>query len=128
MAESERRRLGKQKLEQIAQIPAFEPADQFMAETLDHVFGELWQRPGLPDRDRRLLSIAVVGALGREFETKTHIRGALASGDVSPAEMAEIVLHVTHYAGWPVGSLMNRCLRESCAELDLEVPGPDAAG
>jgi 4-carboxymuconolactone decarboxylase len=88
-------------LQEVAQVPPFDPPDQFTATNIDQVFGALWSRPGLSRRERRFLSLAVVGSRGMDFEVITHIRGALQSGDVSVAEMVEIILHVAHYAGWP---------------------------
>lgn len=125
MSDESRRERGKQKLAAIAQVPAFDPPDAFTAATLDQVFGDLWQRPGLSDRERRLLSIAIVGARSMEFEAKTHIGGALKSGDVSPAEMMEVILHIAYYAGWPHAAVLYRCFRALCAELDLQVPGSE---
>lgn len=122
---NERRERGKRKLEEIARVEATDPPDAFVATTIDQVFGELWQRPGLVDRDRRLLSLAIVAARGLEFEVRTHISGALQSGDVSPGEMLEVILHVATYAGWPSGSILYRSFRQVCAELGLEVPGLD---
>ena len=128
MADSDRRERGKRKLEQIAQLPAFDPVDDFTAATIDQVFGELWQRPGLSDRERRLLSLAIVGSRGMEFEARAHIGGALKTGDLSPAEMMEVILHVAHYAGWPCASVLYRTFRALCDELGLEVPGLDSTG
>jgi 4-carboxymuconolactone decarboxylase len=125
MAESRRER-GKQKITEIAQVPAFDPPDAFTAATIDRIFGELWQRPGLGDRDRRLLTLAIVGARGLDFEARVHIAGALKTGDLSPAEMMEVVLHVAHYAGWPHAAFLFRQFRDVCTELGLTVPGPDA--
>jgi 4-carboxymuconolactone decarboxylase len=125
MADDSRRERGKRKMEAISQVPAFDPPDVFTAATVDQVFGNLWQRPGLSDRERRLLSIAIVGARGLDFEARTHIRGALKTGDLSSAEMMEVILHVAHYAGWPHASVLYRSFRALCAELDLEVPGPE---
>lgn len=120
-----RRARGLDKLAEIARVPAFEPQDAFMAASIDTVFGELWQRPGLPVRERRMLSLAVVGTRGLEFEIETHIRGALDSGDLGPAEVLELILQVAHYAGWPCGSVMYRRFRAVCSELGLDVPGLD---
>ena len=124
MADSRRER-GKRKLREVALVPDFEPPDAFTAVTVDTVFGELWYRPGLSTRERRLLSLAVVGSRGLDFEVRTHIAGALASGDVSVSEMVEAILHITHYAGWPCGAILHRNLLEVCREQGLEVPGPD---
>lgn len=125
MGDESRRERGKQKLEAIAQVPAFDPPDAFTAATVDQVFGDLWQRGGLSDRERRLLSIAVVGARGLDFEAKTHMGGALKSGDISPAEMMEVILHVAYYAGWPHAAVLYRSFRALCAELHLDVPGSE---
>lgn len=128
VTDSERRARGKRKMEQIAGIPPFDPPDAFMAGSIDQVYGDLWTRPGISDRDRRLLSIAIVGSHALEAEARTHMRGALATGDLSPAELMEVILHVAHYAGWPTALGMYRTYRALCAELGLEVPGPGDEG
>jgi len=120
---SKRRARGLEKLEEVARVKAFEPQDAFMAASIDTIFGELWQRPGLATRERRMLSLAVVGTRGLEFEIDAHLRGALDSGDLSPNDVLELILHVAHYAGWPCGSVMYRRFRAICAELGLEAPG-----
>jgi 4-carboxymuconolactone decarboxylase len=122
MAEDERRRLGKAKMAEISRLPAFDPPDAYTAATTDQVFGELWQRPGLPDRDRRLITIAILATNGLEMELGVHIKAALGSGDVTPAELMEVVLQVAHYAGFPLGSVTYRAFRTVCNELGLEVP------
>ncbi|NQZ95671.1 MAG: carboxymuconolactone decarboxylase family protein [Myxococcales bacterium] len=125
MADSELRAKGKQIFEDVTQVPAFEPSDPFTAANLDQCFGALWSRPGLTRRERRFLSLATVGARGMDQEVMFHVRGALKSGDISSAEMIEIILHVTQYAGWPCGAVMYRHYRDVCEDLGLEVPGPD---
>ncbi|MEN8162430.1 MAG: carboxymuconolactone decarboxylase family protein [Myxococcota bacterium] len=125
MSDEARRERGKQRMEQIAKVPAFDPPDAFTAMTVDHVFGELWDRPGLSDRDRRLLSIAILAARGMEAEARVHVGGALQSSDLTTAEVMEVILHVAHYAGWPHAAMLYRTFRERCGELGLEVPGPE---
>jgi 4-carboxymuconolactone decarboxylase len=117
-----RRALGLEKLKEIARVPAFEPPDAFTAATIDSVFGELWSRPGLPTRDRRIITLAIVGTRGMEFEIETHVRAALASRDLSPGELVELILQLAYYAGWPCASVMYRRFRAVCDELGLEVP------
>jgi len=72
---SNRRARGIEKIEEIARMSAFDPQDAFAAATIDSVFGELWQRPGLPVRERRLLSLATVGTRGLEFEAAKKAGG-----------------------------------------------------
>jgi 3-oxoadipate enol-lactonase/4-carboxymuconolactone decarboxylase len=65
-----------------------------------YVWGEVWTRPGLPRRERSLITLAVLTALGAEYELAMHIRGALGNG-VSPEEIREVLLHTAVYAGLP---------------------------
>lgn len=111
--EDDRRQRGIRKMQEVSQLPAIEPQDAFMAINIDQVFGDLWHRPGLSDRERRLLSIAVVGSRGLEFETRIHIGAALKAGDLDPGEMLEVILHVAHYAGWPSGLELPESLRRA---------------
>ena len=122
MANDERRELGKARMAEVSGLPAFDPPDAFTAATCDVVFGELWQRPGLPDRDRRMITISILATRGLETELGIHLKAALGSGDVSPAEMMELILQVAHYAGFPLGSVVYRAFRGVCGELGLEVP------
>lgn len=125
MTDSDRRTRGKEKFSEVTQIPSLEVTDQFMAENMDQCFGGLWARPGISRRERRFLSLATVAARGMDPEVQFHVRGALASGDISAAEMMEIILHVRQYAGWPAGAVMYRHYRVACDELGLEVPEAD---
>ena len=65
------------------------------------VYGEIWERPQLSKRDRSLITVAVLQALVRD-ELSIHIPRGLDNG-LTPAEISEIILHVTFYAGWPTG-------------------------
>jgi len=63
-------------------------------------WGQVWTRPGLDLRLRSICTVAVLCALGEHRQLATHIRGALGQG-VTPAELAEIFIHVGSYAGAP---------------------------
>jgi 4-carboxymuconolactone decarboxylase len=76
------------------------------------VFAELWTRPGLPDRDRRWISITCVCVAGNAAAIRQHIEAALRTGDISLDEMKEFVLHFAFYAGWPLASTAHHALRE----------------
>jgi 4-carboxymuconolactone decarboxylase len=65
-------------------------------------FGDVWARPGLDLKTRRLLTIAIVAALGRERQLRAHLAGALQDG-ISLEEIRETVVHVIPYAGFPAG-------------------------
>ena len=64
------------------------------------LFGEVWERPGLSKRDRSLIVVATLIALGRERQMVGHFERALNNG-VTKAEIGEIITHLAFYAGWP---------------------------
>lgn len=64
------------------------------------LFGEIWERPGLKKRDRSLIVVATLIALGRERQLVGHLNRALDNG-VTKDEISEIITHLAFYAGWP---------------------------
>ena len=75
------------------------PMQQLVTE---YCWGAVWSRPGLSPRDRSLINIAMIAALGRNKELALHTRGALRNG-VTEAELQEILLQVAVYCGFPAG-------------------------
>jgi 4-carboxymuconolactone decarboxylase len=72
-----------------------------LAEISDEIiYGEIWERPGLSKRDRSLIVVATLIALGRERQLEGHLARALANG-VTRDEISEIITHLAFYAGWP---------------------------
>jgi 4-carboxymuconolactone decarboxylase len=67
-----------------------------------YCFGEIWERPHLDRKARSLLTIAILTALGKSPQVKTHVRGAIANG-ASVDEIREVLLHTMIYAGVPAG-------------------------
>ncbi|MET0704280.1 MAG: NAD-binding protein, partial [Mycobacterium sp.] len=75
-----------------------------LAMTIDHLFGEVWSRPGLSIRDRRLLVLGATAALGRADLIETQARGALINKELTEAELEEAVLQLHYYVGWGKGT------------------------
>lgn len=74
-----------------------------LAELTDEVlFSDVWARPGLSPRDRSLITVATLTALGRMDQLRSHLDLALDNG-VSQDELAELTTHLAFYAGWPAG-------------------------
>jgi 4-carboxymuconolactone decarboxylase len=65
-----------------------------------YAWGEIWTRPGLDTRSRRILVIGTMVALGRWEELRMHLRAALAGG-VTADELKEILLQQAIYCGVP---------------------------
>lgn len=123
MSSETRRQRGQRLFRDVTQFDMdLEPADAFTAFTVDEVFGDVWTRPGLTRKERRLLSIAATVTSGMTEEAQVHQYGALKSGDVTPDEMMEVVIQLAHYAGWPKAAAMYRQLGKLCSDLDLPAP------
>lgn len=69
-----------------------------------YAWGEVWTRPGLDERTRRLLVIATLIALGRWEELRLHVRAALDAGAVGPDELKEVLLQQAVYCGLPAAN------------------------
>jgi 4-carboxymuconolactone decarboxylase len=84
-----------------------EPSDDFMKVTLDHLFGDIWSREILSVRERRLLMIGLLVGQDLYDVAELQLQSALRVGEMSIEEMREIVLFLTHYAGWPRGAKLH---------------------
>ena len=83
--------------------------------TSDVVFGDVWERDALSKRDRSLITVAVLTALYRTDQLRGHIGRALDNG-VTKEEIAEIIVHMAFYAGWPTAANAVRVAQEVYAE------------
>jgi 4-carboxymuconolactone decarboxylase len=68
-----------------------------------YAWGAVWARDGLDRRTRSAVTLAVLTALGREHEIAMHVRAALRNG-LSAAEIGEVLLHTSVYAGVPAAN------------------------
>ena len=82
-------------------------ATPFTAEFQDlitrYAWGEIWNRPGLTHETRRLLTIAMLIALGREGELRLHLRAAIEQG-VPIETLKEVILQSAVYCGVPAAN------------------------
>lgn len=75
-------------------------APKFVQLTNDVVFDDLWRRPDLSARDRTLVTIAALAAMGDDDQLDVYLRRGLDSG-LTRAQIAEALTHLGFYAGWP---------------------------
>ncbi len=78
-------------------------------------WGDVWNRPGLDHTQRRLLTIAILTAVGNDGELDMHIRAALRAG-VDQDLIAEVLLHTAVYAGVPNSNHGFKLLSAAVAE------------
>ncbi|MFN0089965.1 MAG: carboxymuconolactone decarboxylase family protein [Acidimicrobiales bacterium] len=80
-------------------------------------FGEIWARTELSRRDRSLVVIAILGALGQAHELAFHVPAGLNHG-LTRAEVEEIMTHLSLYAGFPRAVDGMRAAKDAFAKLD----------
>jgi 4-carboxymuconolactone decarboxylase len=78
--------------------------EDFQALITRYAWDEIWNRPGLDHRIRRMLVIAMCVAMGRWEEFRLHVQAALASGDLSADDLKEVLLQATIYCGVPAAN------------------------
>ena len=71
----------------------------FFETAIEHVWGGVWNRPGLELKYRSLVVVSVLAATGHNEELKTHLRGALNLG-WTVDELREALLQTAPYAGF----------------------------
>jgi 4-carboxymuconolactone decarboxylase len=91
-----------------------------LEDTIDHLFGEIWSRPGLSIRDRRLLVMGATAALGRADLIEIQARGALENNELSPGELREAVLQLHYYVGWGNGTQVNQGIEAAISSRETQ--------
>ena len=77
-----------------------------------YAWGEIWTRPGLDERSRRILALGTLIALGRFDEFRMHARAAMSQGGLSENDLKEIVLQQAVYCGVPAANSAFEALRD----------------
>jgi 4-carboxymuconolactone decarboxylase len=83
-----------------------------------YAWGEIWTRPGLDHRTRRLMVLSVTGAMGRWEEFRLHIRAGL-EGGLALADIKEMLLQLAVYAGVPAANTGFHIVAEVMAQLGI---------
>lgn len=104
----EQRRKGLEKMNEVYgwEMPNIE-GDEFFDLTVDHLFGTIWTRPGLSMRDKRIMTLTVVTALGNQDLAEIQANAALHNGELTVSELKEMAVFLTHYLGFPLGSKLD---------------------
>ncbi|MDA0633243.1 carboxymuconolactone decarboxylase family protein [Nonomuraea sp. MCN248] len=86
--------------------PATETVDSY-GMTAERAFADLWSRETLTFRERRLILIGLLVGQGLDDQVTLQLDAALRTGDLDETELREIVVFLTHYAGWARGTRLN---------------------
>ncbi|QGZ37528.1 4-carboxymuconolactone decarboxylase [Stappia indica] len=91
------------------------PMQQLVTE---YCWGDVWNREGLGRRERSILNLGMISALGRSHELRLHVRGAINNG-LTKEEIREIMLQVAIYCGVPAGIDSFRTAQEVFDEMGI---------
>jgi 4-carboxymuconolactone decarboxylase len=78
-------------------------APDFAKLTKDFLFGDIWERPGLSQRDKSLITVTCLVALNQIEQVEFHLKKAFENG-LTKDELVAAVTHFAFYAGWPTAA------------------------
>ena len=97
------------------------PFQQLITEA---AWGTVWARPGWSKRERSIVTLALLAALGHDEEVAMHVR-ATANTGATREDICEAFLHVAIYAGVPAANRAIRIAKEVFAEDGCQAQGAD---
>lgn len=80
-------------------------------------WGHVWSRPELTKRERSLITIALLAALGQDDEVAMHVRATTNTG-ATREDIREALLHVAIYAGVPAANHAIKIAKKTFDEMD----------
>ena len=89
---------------------------------INFVFGEMWLRPALDQRARRWITLVGVANSAASTPIRSHVYGAMASGNATKEEMFEFVLQYALHSGWPMASVVQSAVYEQAPRVEQGLP------
>jgi len=90
---------------------------------LEQLFAEVWTRETLPIRDRRLVLLGIIGALGEKDTFQIQVKAALKNGELTPAQVREVLITLANYAGYPRAAGQVVATEQTIAAFEKETKG-----
>jgi 4-carboxymuconolactone decarboxylase len=114
---------GKASYEQVMCAPAPRPETAFFeGGIINFVFCEMWTRPGLDERARRWITLVGVANSAARTPIRSHVYGAMKSGNATSDEMLEFVLQYALHSGWPMASVVQAAVFEQAPRVEQGLP------
>jgi 4-carboxymuconolactone decarboxylase len=125
MSHSERRKRGVEMLEEVyaGDVTAPPEGNVFTDVMLEQVFAEVWSRDVLSIRDRRLLLLGIIAEKGEPMTFGIQVKAALKRGELTAAEVRELLLMIAQYAGYPRAAAIVGIVEQKIAEVEQEKKG-----
>lgn len=91
----------------------------FQRSITEGAWGSVWARPGFNLRERSIVTLTLLAALGNHEELAMHVRATARTG-ATPEDLVEAMLHVAVYAGVPRANHALKIIKETYAEMGAE--------
>jgi len=91
-----------------------EPFQELITEA---AWGRVWARPDISRRERSMITIALLAALGHDEEVAMHMRASVNTG-ATRDDIRETLLHVAIYAGVPAANKAIKIAKKIFQEMD----------
>lgn len=91
----------------------------FQALITEAAWGHVWSRPNFTKRERSIVTIALLAALGQDEEVAMHVRATENTG-ASREDVREALLHVAIYAGVPAANHAIKIAKRVYEQMDAE--------
>jgi 4-carboxymuconolactone decarboxylase len=115
MADAKREARGAEVFESVygssVPLPPAGERDDFLRTMLEQLFAEIWSRGELTIRDRRLLIMGAIAALGERDLFALQARIAVEKGELTPVAVEEAILMLAQYVGYPRASGLRAATR-----------------
>ncbi len=87
---------------------------------IESLFAEVWTREELSMRDRRLILLGVIGALGEKDTFAIQVKAALKNEELTPVQLREVLIMLANYAGYPRAAKMIGVVEQQIAAVAKE--------
>jgi 4-carboxymuconolactone decarboxylase len=104
MADDDRYQRGADKIKEVYAGDVIVPPKGAMAFSdlmLESLFAEVWTRDVLSMRDRRLILLGAIGALGEKDTFGIQAKASLKNEELTPEQLREVLIMLANYAGYP---------------------------
>jgi len=87
---------------------------------IESLFAEVWTRDVLSIRDRRLILLGAIGALGEKDTFAIQVKASLKNEELTPEQLREVVIMLANYAGYPRAAGVLGVVEEQIAAVAKE--------
>jgi 4-carboxymuconolactone decarboxylase len=98
-----------------AQMTEFD--SDFQTFITEGAWGSVWSRPHFTKRERSIVTIALLAALGQDDEVAMHVRATRNTG-ATKDDIKEALMHVAVYAGVPAANHAIKIVKKTFAEME----------